>query len=102
MQSNGKALCAFLKGDKNDKKTVRRFTLVVDLPCVTLPVVKQLNIPDNGTTDLPQEGIIFTGSGNKKLVESKVSISTALWYVFRQVAILPFLGIVCTGHTAQH
>ena len=33
MQSNGKALCAFLK---NDKKTVRQFTPVVDLPRVTL------------------------------------------------------------------
>ena len=47
MQSNEKALCAFLKGDK---KTVRQFTPIVDLPHVTL--LAQL---DNEVIELIEE-----------------------------------------------
>ena len=38
---------------------------------------KTAQVPDNGATDhvLPKAGIIFTGSGNKKLVESHKSFS---------------------------
>ena len=36
---------------------------------------KTAQVPDNGASDLPKAGIIFTGSENKKLVESHKSFS---------------------------
>ena len=44
MQMNRKALCTFLKGDKNDYKTYCQFTPIVNLPWVTLHLINNIII----------------------------------------------------------